>query len=143
MRFRLVVLNLSIIILGLYGMEVQAEWKLYAEMDGGQGFYDPSTIQKVSNNKFNVTTYINLPEEKMVYEPKNGKKITFSNKVIQQYDCTNRTYQFLETELYSAYDLKGEVVRKSKNTMKTPNKIGDGSPAVSLIKILCATKGRS
>lgn len=120
-----------------------AAWVLYADMDGGQGYYDPKTIKWISKTKVNVLTYINLPEDKFSYAPENGKKVIFSNKVLQQYDCKDFTYDFLETELYSDYNLKGDIVKRNKREKREPKAIGEGSPAEGLMKTLCNKKGRS
>ncbi len=128
-----------LIFLAFIGLSSHAisEWKLYADMDGGQGFYDPNSIKKIGKNKVNVLTYINLPEDKLSFTAENGIKFTFSNKVIQQYDCKAYTYDFLETELYSAYDLKGDILKKEKKSKPNPKAIGEDSPAESLVKVLC------
>jgi len=123
------------VFLAVCSVKAMAAWILYADMDGGQGYYDPETIKWVSKNKVNVLTYINLPEGRVSFNPKGRKKIVFSNKALQQYDCKDYTYGFIETELYSDYNLKGIIIKKNKKVSLAV--IGKGSPAASLIKILC------
>jgi hypothetical protein len=141
-QFALIIVS---VLLAASSVKAMAAWILYADMDGGQGYYDPKTIKWVSNTKVNVLTYINLPEEKVSFNPEGGKKVVFSNKALQQYDCEGSTYAFLETELYSDYNLKGNIIKRNQKKKLEPKPIGKaspvaigkGSPAASLVKTLC------
>ncbi len=130
-------LIIATVLLATSSINAMAAWILYADLDGGQGYYDPKTIKWVSKTKVNVLTYINLPEDKASFNPEGGGKVVFSNKVLQQYDCRANTYAFLETELYSDYNLKGNIIKRDKKRKLEPKPIGDGSPAKSLVKTLC------
>jgi hypothetical protein len=121
----------------------EANWMLYADQDGGQGFYESASIKKVSDSTYNVLTYINIPESSLVYKAEDGTKVNYSMKVMQQYDCKAHLFRYIGyIEYFMYYDLKGPLLHKKKNDAGA-KLIEKGAPAESLERLLCNTKGRS
>jgi len=131
-------LRLLLLTIAFSSSAVQAEWKLYGQKDGGQGFYDASTVRVISKNKVEVLTYVNLPKEYVEYRTRLGKPLELSSKVTQQYDCKKKTYQFLEITTYSGNHLHGKSIRHAKYAHAEVNYIDRETPAANLYKILCA-----
>ncbi len=123
--------------LAFVSFSVQAQWILYGEKDGGQGFYDPETIRAVSKNKVKVLTYINLTKAYVDYRSLEGQQLELSHRIVQQYDCKNRTFEFLESKSYSENYLRGKLLRQSNGSKDEPNLIEEASPSLKLFKILC------
>ena len=125
------------LILALVSLSATAQWIFYGEKDGGQGFYDPQTIQYISKNKVTVLTYINLSKDYVAYRTTVGQPLELSHRIIQQYDCKNRTFQFIESKSYSENHLLGRLLRYSRDSKENLSLIDDMSPSANLLKILC------
>lgn len=103
----------------------------------GAGFLRPQTIRSVSKNKVKVLTYINLSKEYVDYRTRAGQPLELSHRIVQQYDCKNRTFDFLESKSFSENHLRGKMLRQSNGSKDEPSLIDEVSPSGKLFKILC------